>query len=554
MATTNPVRSTNSGAATISSYDRPPSSSDNASKGYTISSLWQHKGQLYQPTAAPDATSAAWQMIHSPAAAPLDVLGASCICAGGLVAMKAGYTGPAINLTATVAASPVVTTVNILPTGELDNETVRKVLASADAATFVYVTRVYDQSTNANHVDYAAVSGKITRGFYITWDTLMSRYVLSSDQNYGTDGQALTFPAGVSVREDQLGTFFFGRGVGSQAGPNSQVFASFGTGAVALSIHTGESANGPTLAAWNAAARVPSSNANIVPVLSTPCVVSYNGTTNQITASVNENSYVWPAANTRVLSGGLLGGWDLASGKFSAMRFVGFAIANATPSATANKAIRSWFYTRFNVRPQVRDRVVLISDSRGTLVNTATCVTTGQASANIGVQLAEYLESDVEVINCSTSGWTNALHLTRSIPGLVATYRPGVKNIAVVLLGVNDFLVSAITPAQALAALNNNINTLRAAGWHVKVVSELKTVTSTNNAAAYTDQLSDLIRGGGTQADEVIDVRTGNTAVLSPLSGVAPFYYPDGLHPGAAVSGVAASRIAAAVDATLAGA
>jgi len=471
------------------------------------------------------------------------------VCAAGLVALKSGFTGPAVDLTSTVSGASTTTTVNILAGGELDIDAVRAVFSAADAGTFVYATKVYDQSGAGNHLTYVASAGKVTRGLYVLWDPKMGRYVLGADQNYGSQGQSLSFPGTLSVREDQLGAFFFGRGVGSLAPPNTQIVASFGSGANAISIHTGENAVGPTIAGWNNGGRIPPSN-KIVPLLSGPCVASYIGNPAGVQLSVNETSEVFAASNPRVVTGGMLGYWDLAGGKFAAMRYVGVVIANVTPTAAQQEKIRRWFYTKFDTAPQARDRVVFISDSRGTLVNSDTCNSTGQAGANIGVQLAEYLKSDAEVINCSTSGWTNENHRTQSIPGLVAGYRTGTKNIAVILLGVNDFLASALTPAQSLAALNTNIGLLQAAGYHVKVVSELRCTTSTNNSNIYVDELRMLIEAGGTTANEVISV-SDLTPVNTPLAGQAPFYYPDGLHPGAAVSGLVAQRIATSVDKTL---
>lgn len=531
------------------SYRRAPTARDNSSKGYSVNSVWQFNGSIYQPTAAPDNTAASWQQQQQTGALPVDVLGAAAICAGGLVALKAGFTGPAISLTATVSAAPVVTDINILAGGELDVDAVRKVFSSADAGTQVYVTRIYDQSGGNKHLNFTAIAGKITRGLYLVWDVLLNRYVLACDQNYGVDGQALSFDPTMSVQETSMSAFFFGRGYGSQANPNTQVFASFGTGVNALSIHTGEGSTGPTVASWNGASRKPTS-AQCTPVDCRPCVVSCVGGASSVTFNVNEDSYSFAAALSTARTGGLLGNWDLAAGKFSAMRFVGFVIANANATAVQQSKIRQWFYTKFDALPQARDRVIFISDSRGTLVNSSTCPSTGQAGANIGVQLAEKLRSDCQVINCSTSGFSNANHAASSIPGVAAIYRPGVKNVAVLLLGVNDFLVDALTPAQSLASLNANITALNAAGYFTIVVSELRCVTSTNNASSYTDQLHTLIQSGGTPANRVIDV-SGLTPVNSPLAGVSPYYYPDGLHPGAAVSGLVASAIAEIVDVVL---
>jgi len=532
------------------SYRRAPSVRDNAASGYTASSVWQYNGSVYQPTAAPDTTAATWLQQQPTGAAPCDVMGVSAICAGGVVAMKAGFTGPAITLTATVSSSPVTTDINILAGGELDVDAVRKVFASADAGTQIYVTKIFDQSGGAKHLTMITSAGKITRGFYLVWDVLMNRYVIAADQGYGTDGQGLAFDATMSVQETSMSAFFFGRGVGSQGDVNSQIVATFGTGATALSIHTGEGSVGPTLAAWNGASRRPVTANQCTPLDCKPCVAWYVGGASSVAMGVNEDSYTAASALSTARTGGYLGNWDLASGKFPAMRFVGFAIANANATAVQQTKIRNWFYTKFDALPQARDRVVFVGDSRGTLVysnQNATSASIGQFGANIGVQLAEKLSADCQVVNASSSGWTNADHAAKSIPGLVATVKSGVGNVAVVLIGVNDFIVSNLTAAQSFTALNANISALKTAGYYTIVVAELRCVTATNGANTKTDELHTLINSGACLADEVVDV-WGLTPIASPSNSA---YYPDGLHPNGPVCGLIAAAVSARVDSVL---
>jgi hypothetical protein len=191
-----------------------------------------------------------------------------------------------------------------------------------------------------------------------------------------------------------------------------------------------EGAAGVTLAGWRGSSRTPSS-ANCAPVPVTGACAYYLGSTGNVNIGCNETSYNFAAADTTVYTGGYLGNWDLAFGKFTAMRYFGLCIATTTPATTLQaQNIRHWFYTTYNVLPQVRDRVVFIGDSRGMVVYSdlnANSANIGSAGENIAVQLASGLNSNAEVINASVSGFTNANHATSTIPSLVATYRAGVK-------------------------------------------------------------------------------------------------------------------------------
>lgn len=530
-------------------YRRAPTAEDNASKGYTINSVWQFKGNMYKPKIAPDNTSALWERLPSRGGFPADVLGTNCKLACGLTVLKAGFTGACAQLTSTVSGSPVLTTINILAGGVLDNDAITNVISKADAGTFVYATTLYDQSGTGNHMVFAASTGKIERSLYVVWDEYFKSYILAADNGGDAQAQGLNFPATLSVREDQLGAFFFGRASTAHAASNSVIVASFGTGAASLSIHMGEGADGITLSGWRGGSRRPAANGvNYSPVPSTAAIASYIGSTGSTQISCNETSYSFGAADTTAFTGGFLGNWDLSVAKFCAMRFLGVVISTTTtPTAAQQTSIRHWFYTKFDCVPQARDRIVYIGDSRGTVVYSplnATSANLGQAGENVSIQLADSLNSEVEVINGSVSGFTNTNHAVSTIPMLRNTYRAGVKNIAVICMGVNDFIVSAISPAQCLANLNANINTLKQVGWYVIVVAELATNTTTNSSNIFVPQLSKLILDGGTTADYVVNV-LDMTAISNPAN------YPDGLHPNSAQAGLIAARLQPIIDSIL---
>jgi hypothetical protein len=535
------------------SYNRSPSPSDNANKGYTSSSIWQFSGEILQPAITPDTTSGAWQVVENPTPGlPIDVLGAAAKCAGGLVALKQGFTGAAVQLTATVASTPTTTDINILAGGQLDNDAVRKVLASADAGTFVYVTKVYDQTGNANHVVFSFDATYQTRGFYILWDALLNCYVLATDNNVGSNrSQSLNIPAAVSLSPNATSAFFFGRGVSSANGISNSVFFSMGTGVAGFSVHAMDAGVGPSLACWmpGAGGQYPQpTDTAWAPIDCRPCVASYIGATGSVTMSVNEYSYTRSFAVTATsYTGGKLGIWDLATGKASAMRFVGFALANATATAAQIRSVKNWFYTRYNARPQAKDRVYYVGDSRTMQLNSDGSPTSGQASNNIPSLLAEYLNSDCQVIGAGQGGFMNSDIAAKIIPGIVKQYQPGVKNVVVFLAGINDFLIGGLTPAQSVAALAANVSAAKAAGYTTIVIAELATTSTTGSANTNLPILRGLINAGGSGADYVLDV-ADMTPVVTPSNTAL---YADGTHQTEVVSRLVASRVAALVDSIL---
>lgn len=139
---------------------RAPSVTDNASLGYTTSSLWQYAGTIYQPVYS-GADSAAWApLLASGIGTAVDVMGTTLTkFAGGTVAMKAGYVGAAVDVAVTIGGVYQITTVNILANGELDNVTLGAQIAQADVGTVAKVLKIYDQSGNGNHAVPASAAG-----------------------------------------------------------------------------------------------------------------------------------------------------------------------------------------------------------------------------------------------------------------------------------------------------------------------------------------------------------------------------------------------------------
>lgn len=531
----------------ILSYDRPPDQSDNSSKGYTINSVWQHGGNIYQPAVAPDATAGYWRTMPNSGGLPGDVLGAAAQCVGGMIALKTGFTGPAVRLTSTVAASPVNTDINILAGGRIDENAIQAVIAAADTGTYVYVTTIYDQSGAGNHCVFSVVAN-LPLAMYVVWDELLGCYTIGADQSLQTSfNQGIQFPATLSVAESAFTALFFGRGLTSSS-TNEAMIASFGSSTNVFAIDVQEDAVGPTVAMWSGSSRVPDPSGTAwAPLDCRPCVVSVVGTTTNLTIGCNENSYVKTLTTvTTARTGGFLGAWNLNNnGRGPGMRYLGFAIGNAAASAAQIRRVKNWFYSKFNVKPQTRNRFVLVTDSRGgQILNTANAITKGVAGTNLGMLIAEALKSDTEVINAQRGSSTNAIHASITVPGLVKMVKTGGKNVAAVMLGINDFLVLSLTPAQSVAALAANVSALKAGGYTVLVIAELATTSTTGSASTNLPLLRARINAGESGADHVIDV-SDITAVVTPSNAT---FYPDGVHETECVARPIASRIAAVVD------
>ncbi|MBS1707838.1 MAG: SGNH/GDSL hydrolase family protein [Armatimonadetes bacterium] len=529
----------------LNSENRPPSASDNASRGYTSTSeIWQYGGRFYQPVATPDATSAAWAPVQTPAGTWVDIVTAmpsgSVAAAYGLFAIKSGFTGPCIDISVTINSTPTAFTINILTGGKLDTSALGAAMVRADAGSKVTVTKWYDQN-GTNH----ATSG--TNTLFIDWDPVLGMYALFGETSTMT-ARNLVIPNTVSVNSRQCSFWAMGRGVVA-CGKTSPVVGCLGNwnGGTGPLLFIGNEytsspeTSKPTLAAWQTGQnyRTPST---MVPLDCGLCVVGVVPSASNTTFWCNEDTGVNATAPTSAtLTGGAIGTNTVGADRYASMRFVAVMVTQTTALTSAvQQQLRYAAYLQLGIMPQVKDRVVFIGDSR----------TQGFIAAQadtLPMAVVERLTRSAKVHNCGNSGWGNT-HFTTGSPstlGAVNTlYNSTRKNIAVVWLGVNDFLVSNLATDQAFTALTANIATLKAQGWTVLLVNEAATTSTVNSTNTKLATLRGLIAAGGHGADELIEL--GGLTPYLAASNTA--YYPDGLHGSTALYHMMASRIAERLD------
>jgi hypothetical protein len=519
-----------------SKYDRAPTPKDNSSLGYDINSVWQYNGDLYQPIVAPTSTSAVWGVNQRSTATVVDIVGVTNTkFAGGTVAMKGGFTGPAIDISVTISATPTTFTINVLSTGELDNVSCNAAIGQRDSGTFVTVIKIYDQSGNGNHVlkdaSFAAP--------FIDWDSECGRFVITSSYDYLGVARQLRIPNTLTTNRSALSMFALGRSVNAADGNGSRILATAGDYlGGAGQIAAWQPLQSGSMSVANNPAGGTQTPTTPVPFISTICISGFTAGTAQNNYFCNDITGSKTIANASVV---LTGGWIFtdtgsSAARRSPVRLFGFAICDQEVSAAKVTAIKNGFYAQFNALPQAQDRVFLIGDSRfaGAFAN---------LDRSFAVHLTQYLPTKPKVINLSSGGHTNALAATYSIPTAVSLYKSGVKNVAIVLLGVNDFMVSSLTVAQSLAALTSNVATLKAAGMTVIVISELATTVTTGSASTLVPQLRTLINANSMGADAIVDVSV--YAEILAASNTA--YYPDGLHMSAGIHSLIAGATGDAV-------
>lgn len=613
---------TTSNLSPVTPVSRLPALTDNASLGYTTSSIWQYGGSLYTTPAYCGADSAAWAPTYESAVGtPADIMGTTLTkFAGGTCAMIKGYVGAAIDVAITIGGVYQIFTINILSTGELDNVSLGAVMEQADASTNAKVIKLYDQTGNNNHATLASAAGipivingtittsttltvnSVTTGTvvttlllfgngvtpgttlssgtgpytlsqasasnpgpevmylgnttppYIDWDPVLGRYTIQAPNEITnantTNKRTLQWPQAMTITTSQnLGLYAVGTGVGS--GDNfAPCLCSVGDQGVGTTNYcsilgvnsTNSYQAGSVIISQNGALRqVP------VSIDAQPMVFLMSATSAPLTTMyVNEQTATSAAANANIaLAGGLLfafGGGALQG--YSMMKLAGIAVFNTSLTATQMQQMRYGAYVRFNIYPQVLNQVAIIGDSR---------LASYQVTPGFGVStlLPRYIGRNWRVIDMAIHASTVAIQigdgLVPTVTGVaksLQTFKLPGTNYALILLGVNDFIISAASVATVLANLQLFCSQIAAVGWTPILIAELTTTTSTNSANTFLPLLNAAIisAGSGSFSGALLVNLYGYTPIVTPANSS---YYNGGLHPTPAVQQIITSAIAA---------
>lgn len=499
------------------SLARPPRHTDNAAKGFTSSSLWQSQGQVYSLATPPTATEAVWVKAQPSGGAFADIATSTKVAAG-LRAMKAGYTGVACIVTATIGGVATDFNISILADGRLDEVAMRSVLGRADAGTQVICKQLNDQSGSGNHLTKGANPAP-----YIEWDSLLKCFVLVFPE--GTSPSVLTIPSSVIVSGNAFSLAVYGRCMNASSN-NDRGLLAIGTGDTIniFASTTGTAVHRGTLGQMGGFVRPPTNGCiTLLAMSSTSGVVVSNETQNTVSIS----------NDTRTLEGGILGCFGTANGPSGSHRIVGFGMCGSTLTAAQIAALKYDAYVALDVRPQaLQNNVIWVGDSRSQ-----------RREFPAAAALLDRLGPDANVINLGVSSATSDNIGTRQIASSAAAlYRSGAKNVAVMFGGINDFLVANLTPAQSLAAIKANAAALKTQGWSVILLNETATTSTTNGANTRLAQLRTLITEAGAVGmgvDELVDLG-GYTTIMTASNAM---FYPDGIHGSSAVATLIASAV-----------
>jgi len=515
--------------------DRLPKPSDNASVGYSASSLWQHGGSIFKPASAPSNTSALWVRQPRQGGHIANVMGANCRFAGGTVAMKAGYVGNAIDVTVKVGGADVTETITILSGGELDADKVLGLLARADANTKATVTQIYDQTGLGNHiVKDAAYAAPL-----LDWDELAGRFVVTGDyDNTDNIARQLRIPTTLTANRNNWSAFALGRAVNACADNYNNIILTLGDSqgntnptaswlpAVDGSILVNHT---PTGGGWAPTQKVPMPSGLMVAGVSSGATLK---------AFSNERSGSGSnLSDASLLTGGWIGSDNGTNIRRIPVRFFGIAICNTAVTDAQIEVIKTGFYARFDVAPQVLDRVVILGDSRP-------AGAFAKYFRTVAIQLADRLGKRAEVVNLSNGSYTISQAQTTMAPTAKTIVRTGRKNIAIIFAGVNNFIVGNQTPQQVVTEMAALVADLKGAGYKVIVLGELATTSTVNGANTKLPQLRDLLRGNPVGADSVVMLDSYPEVIAANVAA----NYPDGLHPSAALFGLIAGALEPVVD------
>jgi lysophospholipase L1-like esterase len=370
---------------------------------------------------------------------------------------------------------------------------------------------------------------------------MLGRYVMAFDR-YDSTGTRTILQANVlmSVTGNSVSTYLVGRGINS--GDNLYLSSiSMGdhlAGALkTMSLIT--SVNGkPRLYRDGQSDAIPASP---VTFDSNPHVLITTLDTTTFALSVNEvSSSVSKTSDATAYAGGWLGCIWPSFASSCSHRIVGFGICNTVLTANQQTSLRYGSYARFNIKPQAIDQVFLLGDSRSSFAKKAS--NAPEIGRNIAVELAERLSGNAKVYNISQGGETTALALANKVPTIVSMYQANVKNTVVILLGINDFIVSTLTVAQVLAGIQAVIAPLKTAGFSIVLINELATTSTGGGASTNIPLLRSQINAlgaSGMNVDGILDV-----SALTPINTPSnTAYYSDGTHPTAPVDALIASAI-----------
>ncbi|OUJ09298.1 SGNH/GDSL hydrolase family protein [Gluconobacter sp. DsW_058] len=434
---------------------RAPGHLDDARVGYAANDRWQFRGRHYT-CLRNGAGGAVWDLTPDVApACPGDVFGTDLAGAWGVDAVVAGFTGPAFDVTTTVAGSSVVTTVPIVAGGKHDAGILSRALVDRDTGTTAEITTLYDQSGNGHQL-----TGSYGSAPKIGVVTVNGFTAISFDTSGASAARSLKNTA-VSLASGTFTALAFGRWAGTNAASDERIqLLTVG----AVSTVSGINEDGK-LGVYDGTSYVQGSQYQ-------PCNPSMVGISAAGGTSVS--TWVGEASAPLTVPAGVLSktltGFTLgSSGLGNACNGVltGVVLAKRAATTTDIQRANRSAALRWNYTPQVKPRLFCIGDSRTAGYINADC-------QNWPSMIGDYLDQPLEVFNLAVSGSQTTDFIPNTQPGLITELQKGGYNLATIWLGINDF-----SHGKDKAATLQNVRAIAsavlAAGVkHVWIISEAK--------------------------------------------------------------------------------
>lgn len=511
---------------------RRPTNIDDATRGYAVGDHWnsseQVNGRLWYNLG--NTTNASqWALAVTPPVPIVDAVtaisaGAAPVCAYGVSKIVSGYSGACLQITR--ASDSTTHDVSFLANG---------VLNWADGDAFVngttgYVSKLYDQSGNANHATQATSSVAVQ--WQVTY--VNGQRALSFD---GTTAVAVganllqryfVLPAGVSVTMTTSTVMWIGK---NKSGYSNQGFWQLGTNSSGVyqglvNTLTAGTRNGYQIFRQSnnsLSASAPSVNLDVLMLVNTP---------SSMTLLRNDEAAltfgVVPTVST--VTGGYLGAVDWTQttpnqSYNSIYDFMGFAVWGRSLSSNEQLAAKESSYMQFGIVTQRNLNWIVMGDSItwGFLV---------PGNRNIIYQAEIGLSFKPRIWNFATSGYTLSDMVTMYPYSIAPLYDPTKTNVITIAIGTNDLGAGSATAASLIAVYGPLIATMQAAGFVVGVATVLNASSYTGSTAKNAERLifNLWMTSGASGANFFIDLASDPT-MNNNANVASTTYYFDQLHP-----------------------
>ncbi len=529
-------------APAVSVTQRAPLPTDDATKGYTTTSLtagnlWQWNRRSWRLVSS-TAGQASW-LETTVRALPLDAV------SGGYGwssrKLSASYTGKAFIVTR--ASDSTTSDIGFLPSGDLDTAT----LWAFCAGTTCRATTIHYQApSSAGNTTYDLVQSTVASAFLVTPGNATGAgvsFVADSFPEASGAYQFYTLPSGLSLTNRSHSIFMAARVLGGHQVSLTTLGTSSGYFTFGSYVN---SINGLGVGYFG-------SCASTLPATQSAAVLGY------VAASTGYTTWSNDVATTCALTGGnasLAGGWLGAntSGQQTGHWEVSGVLMFPTALTTAQQlTIQSAMYEDLNLFPQVRDTVATTGDSIWDSYNAS-------ANQNILRQMEPFLSRPARLFNFGYYGsqlGTQRCSAAEYAADSAKAFQAGAQNIYVVQGSWNDIRGQSFTTGSQMYAIQQACAAqARGTGYQGVVAVDLlnnngQAATPTAVQQAFDALAVSSLAAGAFYADRLVDFLNDPVLGAAGSTTNAGLFAADGQHLTTTGYAIAAQQVARAVNGLL---